>query len=141
MNEVFVRIQGLVSQSSMKKIYEKLRIKEPSGNELLIFLDYSYFDVPIGFNFSYLLEASNTKVVFPLNKGEIKYVTQQWGLPFADGIPSGHTTICSIEFDPQSVNLLRSKIPIVDTWQGLNKSFLLSNVSNENWRKYYSPSV
>ncbi len=141
MNDVFVRIHGLVSYTSMEKLYSKLGIKKSSGNELLIFLDYSYFDIPMEFNFSYLLEISTTQISFPIIKGVIKYVTQQWGLPFSKGIPSGHTTICSIEFDAASIELLQSKIPVVDSWTSLDKTYLLSNVNNDNWKNYYTPII
>jgi hypothetical protein len=116
-----------------------LNNKRPSSDEVLLFIDFSYFEAPLGFKFYYFLENSKEGTShFPFN-GTLQLVTQQWGLPFVEGIPEGHKTLCSVKVDAKSLELLSSTIPIADSWEYQEKIFLLSNVYNDSWKTFYAP--
>ena len=138
MEEIFIRIMGLVSQRSKIKLFGNSKVKKPGPQELSIFLDYSYFEVPIGFEFNYLLEPPDAALSNKLNKAIIRSVTQGLGVDFQLGIPKGHQTICNIELDVESRTMIESKIAEVDAWELLGKTYLLSNVNNSHWMKYYT---
>jgi hypothetical protein len=111
----YVRLLGIVSEISANKLKFRLEAYncdlasfEKRDNELpysiLIFLDYSFFDIQIGANFLYLIEKSTTVDVTRIN-GQLKFVTQNFGAPY-DSIPLGHKTACVVCFDRASYELL-----------------------------------
>jgi hypothetical protein len=92
----------------------------------ILFVDYSDYDIPIGAKFSLFSTDEQGREIYKID-GELLQVTQSFLKPF-DLIPKGHKTICEIKLDAPSLNLLRSKLPIVDSWYA-EKRFLLGTKS------------
>jgi hypothetical protein len=121
---MFVIIQGLVSKESLKRIDPTFENDGLLTNETFLFIDYSQFELPIGYEFQFLIKKPSE--IYPLN-AKIKMVTQEWGKQFKNGIPSGHRTIVKFSLDTQSFKLINSIIPAVDFWQNFDHDFFLSN--------------
>jgi hypothetical protein len=126
MHNFFVKVQGILSDNSKRKILSAVNKQETDGETCcLIFVDYSDFDIPVGERFLYLIELSDSKNAIKID-GKLIMVTQNQGL-LLESIPKGHKTICQVCFDKNSYEMIMSKIPILDTWQSPLQTYLLSN--------------
>jgi len=120
----FVRVEGIVSKSVEKLLISSLGKWPIYSNSLILFFNYSDFDIPMGAKFLYLVDNESREIMYPI-QGEIVQITQSFLKPF-DEIPHGHKTICEIKLDEDSLKLLRSKLPVVDAWGITRKMFLLA---------------
>lgn len=124
----FVRVEGIVSKSVEKLLISSLGKWPIYSNSLILFFNYSDFDIPMGAKFLYLVDNESKEIMYPI-LGEIIQITQSFLKPF-DEIPHGHKTICEIKLDEDSLKLLRSKLPVVDAWGSTRKMFLLATGKN-----------
>jgi hypothetical protein len=129
MSKFFLTIQGIASEATQAKILSAVNKIHIPRNCLLVFCDYSDFDIPIGSRFV-TLTLSRDKESHEV-KAELKFVTQNQGILF-DAIPKGHRTICEICFDDASLKLMTSKIPKVDSWKILPVQSVLSGAVIEH---------
>jgi hypothetical protein len=127
MNKIFVRILGLVSIETLQILNAEFPVFPLLKYEKFLFIDYSEFDIPVGYEFKFMIRKTETP--FPCS-AQIKMVTQAWGKEFKEGIPSGHKTIVRFLFDFDSVKLINLMIPVVDSWQILEPQILFSNDPN-----------
>jgi hypothetical protein len=125
MSNFFVTVQGILSNQSKRAILHAINRKEPDAGCILIFLDYSYFDISLQERFTYLIN-KNSGESYKID-ASIKMVTQDLGLLFSQ-IPKGHKTICEICFDLSSLHRIESVIPKVNVWQTLSETYILSNI-------------
>ena len=111
---VFLRIHGIVSQKSCKKVLSVMNRDLINPYRILLFADYSDFEVPIGTKFTLLkkMDAADTSYFID---GELTMATQQFAKPF-DCIPKGWKTIIEMHFDTTSFDLVKSKIRVIDSW-------------------------
>jgi hypothetical protein len=121
--ETYVRIYGIASKTIENLLFNAMDTWQKKSNSCIIFVDFSDFDIPIGTFFTIFAENEDGTGSHDIN-GELVQVTQQFLKPY-DGIPLGHKTVCEIKLDEHSVNLLRSKLPIIDSWYDTNKRCLL----------------
>jgi hypothetical protein len=133
MEKYFLRIQGIVSKASLRKLASMLDggvIKE--GN-CVMFFDYSSYDIPKYATFSYLVEVGESDRVYPI-KAKVIRISQEYDLEF-DHIPMGHKTIGVVELDAESYDLVKSKIFESDYWGGQKNVVLLSTDDDGFWKK------
>jgi len=83
-------------------------------NCLLLVADYSDFEVPIGTKFNLLKKMDATDTSYSID-GQLTMVTQQFAKPF-DCIPKGWKTIVEIRFDSASLELIKSRMKLIDSW-------------------------
>jgi hypothetical protein len=119
----FVRIFGIASKKVEKLLYDEMGNWPKTPNSCILFVDFSDFDIPIGTKFTLFAEDEYGNVLHNIN-GSLVQVTQSFLKPF-DEIPKGHKTVCEIELDAQSVSLLRSKLPTINSWYEGKERFLL----------------
>lgn len=122
--ETYVRIYGIASKKIENLLFNAIGTWQKRTNSCIIFVDFSDFDIPIGTIFTIFAENEDGTGSHEIN-GELVQVTQQFLKPY-DGIPLGHKTVCEIKLDDRSVNLLRSKLPIIDSWYDTPKRGLLA---------------
>jgi len=102
--------------------------KQPSGPQCLFFFaDYSDFEVPIGSKFSLLKKIDGVGHSYSID-GQLVMVTQQFFKPF-DYVPQGWKTILEIKFDTRSLELIKSKLGVSDSW-GRNAFLLYTETEN-----------
>ena len=118
-----MRVYGIASKSVEKLIAGAMRNWPTNSKNCILFVDYSDFDISVGTRFTLFAEDEGGTKLHEIC-GRLVQVTQQWFKPYNE-IPKGHKTICEIELDEQSDGLLRSKLPIVDSWSALKERFLL----------------
>jgi|GEM_PF-1410173 len=123
MSDFFLIIQGFLSPGSQQKILSATGKKDITADCRLLFFDYSEFDVPVGELFSTLTNKESGES-YKIN-GELKFITQNQGRQL-DWIPKGHKTICEVCFDKESLDIIISKIPFVDSWTILPVRYVLS---------------
>lgn len=128
----FIRIQGIASVSTEALLVAKLGRWPIHTDNCILFAGYSDFDIPLGTTFLFLVEKGATDMVYPI-RGELIQITQSF-LKYFDEIPRGHKTICEIKLDAPSLNLLRSKLPVIDAWGWQEHLFLLATGRNINER-------
>ncbi|HEV3413398.1 MAG TPA: hypothetical protein VG101_13030 [Puia sp.] len=121
--DIFVRVYGIASKSVERLIVNAMKNWPMNSKNLILFVDYSDFDISIGTEFTIFAEDIHGNKLHAIN-GKLIQVTQSWCKPF-DQIPKGHKTVCEIEFDEQSANLIRSKLPTVESWSTPERRFLL----------------
>ena len=119
----FVRVYGIASKSVEKLIATGMRNWPTNSKNCILFVDYSDFDIPLGTKFTLFAENELGNKLHDISAKLIQ-VTQQWIKPY-NQIPEGHKTICEIELDEQSGNLLRLMLPTVNTWYAAKERFLL----------------
>lgn len=98
-------------------------------NEVALFVNYNFADVPIGtaFDCCYAAaEESNLRWV----RSEVVAVTQQFAMPFEE-IPHGWKTITVLRFNPDLPDLV-AKLPVSDGWFESPITVLVS--SRETWQ-------
>jgi hypothetical protein len=102
--------------------------KQPSGPQcLFLFADYSDFEIPIDSKFSLLKKIDAASPSYSID-GQLVMVTQQFFKPF-DCVPQGWKTILEIKFDTQSLELIKSKLGVSDSW-GSNAFLLYTETGN-----------
>jgi hypothetical protein len=121
--DTFVRVYGIASKSVKGLIVNAMKNWPMNSRNLILFVDYSDFDISIGTEFTLFAEDIHGNKLHAIS-GKLVQVTQSWCKPF-DQIPKGHKTVCEIEFDEQSANLIRSKLPTVGSWSTPERRFLL----------------
>ena len=107
-------IKGRASNLLTKKIFGR----SDARNEkyLVLFCDYSEFEIPIGAQFSII---KNDKIIIFSGIITLKKVTQQF-FTFMESIPLGWQTICQFEFETKVPEDLRHSIPVVQDWFSAN---------------------
>jgi len=128
--ETYIRIYGIASKKVENLLFNAMGTWKTNSNNCIIFVDFSDFNIPIGTNFTIFSENEDGTVVHNIN-GELVQVAQQFLKPYGE-IPRGHKTICEIRLDDHSVNLIRSRLPTIDSWYDTNKRCLLGTASTRN---------
>lgn len=127
--ETYVRIYGIASKKIENLLFNAMDTWQKRSNSCIIFVDFSDFDIPIGTIFTIFAENEDGTGSHDIN-GELVQVTQQFLKPY-DEIPRGHKTVCEIKLDERSVNLLRSKLSIIDSWYDTSKRGLLATATTK----------
>ena len=104
-----IKVLGRLSIEMLNLYKDVLDVKE---SDVILFCDYSEFDIPVGYGFSQIITKGNTILSC---KVLLKGVSQQFLKPF-DEIPYGWKTISKFEFVngiiPDEIQML----PLLDDW-------------------------
>jgi hypothetical protein len=96
-------------------------------NEIVVFLTYSYADVPVGTEFDCCYHAADESNVTWV-RCRVAAVTHQFGVPLNE-IPHGWKTVSVLAFDP-AVPAMLADLPEADAWE-LHPSVMIS--TRETW--------
>jgi hypothetical protein len=110
-NNLLIVIQGKASDDLIKKWCSSFK-KTLEKNNLLLFCDYSEYEIPKGHNFVSLQR--NGVDIFS-GTITLKGVTQEFFKPF-DCIPKGWKTISEFEFHNEISEVLKMSIPEIADW-------------------------
>ena len=124
----YLAIEGKVSKDIIESVKSGLPYQKPDNSEIL-FVSYSYADIPLGKNFDRVFIIGDTQCNI-LSKSKIAAVTQQFGKPFGN-IPHGWKTICVIEFKEGVPELIKN-LPYVKTWDDSKIRIVIC--SEETWQ-------
>jgi hypothetical protein len=120
-NEIVkLKIVGVLSRKWFPKFNKSLSLDKFAKNEVVLFCDFSSFDIPLGFRFKSIRSPTNVE----LFRGDIELtaISQAFAINF-DYIPKGHKTLCKFRFNDQ-LPLAVSSFPIVEDWYELD-TFLI----------------
>ena len=126
---MYIRVFGIASIKIENLLINAMDTWRKKSNSCIIFVDFSDFDIPIGTIFTIFAENEDGTGSHDIN-GELVQVTQQFLKPY-DEIPRGHKTVCEIKLGEHSVNLLRSKLPLIDSWYDTSKRSLLATTTTK----------
>jgi hypothetical protein len=115
-DQPLILINGIASIDLKSKLPGSFR-RINTDNILILFCDYSEYDIPIGSIFSCVQKGND--VIYSGNIVLLS-VTQEFFSPF-DYIPKGWKTICELEFKNGIPVSLKNQIPIIDNWYNPNK--------------------
>lgn len=112
MKKVSVKVVGIVSANLIIKFKSALSIPDGvKSNEIILFCDYSEFDIPIGYLFR-KINVSNSYLDCNIF---LKQVTQEFGVPY-DSIPKGHKTICKFDLINHVIPDFQNILPVINDW-------------------------
>jgi hypothetical protein len=124
----FLRIKGIVSRASKRKLLQKMRYANNAPNCCMLFFDKADADIVADTVFTHLIDPDSPDHSFPI-KASIKMITQAQGVRLED-IPAGQRTICDMCFDEASFKLVNEKIPVTDNWyERHDKEYILSTTA------------
>jgi len=109
MKDIKVKVLGRLSSRLYNLYKEVMNIRE---GDVLLFCDYSEFDIPVGYSFTQVLKRDNTAISC---KVLLRGVSQQFLKPF-DEIPHGWKTVCRFEFVDGYVPDEIDMLPLLETW-------------------------
>jgi hypothetical protein len=107
-----LKILGVVSNNLINK-YKNILCYKNDGSDVLLFCDYSNFDISVGHIFDTIMDLKNGQIFH--NKIRLKCVSQEFNLPF-DSIPKGHKTICNFQFIDRNAERIILELPHISNW-------------------------
>ncbi len=110
MEKLRLRICGQASANVIKSFFKNESV---GRNEVILFCDYSGFDIPIGYVFKEVLDLkTHTKTPCKI---KLSSVTQGIGVQFPS-IPKGYKTLCVFKFlNPDKPRFVLN-LPKIDSW-------------------------
>lgn len=113
MKSIRIKIIGRLDDEMLLRSLEAFKPSSLGSNEILLFSDYSEFDIPIGYSFDEIVSESGVRTV----SGKIKLigVTQQMQVAF-DEVPKGWKTICRFVFLDGIPDII-SDLPLLKNWE------------------------
>ena len=118
--KIRLKVVGALWDKLYPKFDKVLDCMNAGNNEIILFCDYSEFDIPIGHNFTRI--ENDTGDVYS-GVVTLMKVTDGFSLLY-ESIPKGFKTIC--KFEVADINQLSriKKLPIVSDWYG-SKDYLI----------------
>jgi hypothetical protein len=111
--DISIRILGITSKETIKLLNQNFFDKDVSDHEIILFVGYCAFDVPVGYQFEKIENNDGSLIMHtPII---LKKVTQQFSLIF-DEIPHGFKTICRFEFTEGKIPDSILKLPVIQDW-------------------------
>lgn len=114
--KIKLKAVGIVHHDLLEKFEEFLKDFNQK-NEILVFCDFSEFDIPGGYIFRSIVDGNGNM----LYVGEfiLKKITQQFARPF-DSIPHGWKTISLFQFNEGSIPEVIYQLPYAVDWYQSN---------------------
>jgi len=104
-----LKILGRASDSVRALYSVRLGIGE---REVLLFCDFSEFDIPIGTVFTIVKDMEGDEHL--IGEVTLKSVSQGFLLPF-DMIPKGHNTLCAFDFGKEQPGIVQ-RLSVIGDW-------------------------
>jgi hypothetical protein len=118
-----LKVVGILPEKLFTSFGDVLGCNKMTDNEIVLFCDYSRFDIPIGYAFSTIRDSRH--VVLYSGSISLEGATQSFALKY-DSIPKGHKTLCKFKFKegvPESIRTL----PTLNDWYGAKTYLILSS--------------
>ncbi|SEM30932.1 hypothetical protein SAMN04488505_10416 [Chitinophaga rupis] len=112
-----LKILGRASDSVRAMYLVRLGIGE---REVLLFCDFSEFDIPIGAVFTIVKDMEGDEHL--IGEVTLKSVTQGFFLPF-DMVPAGHKTLCAFDLGKEQPKIIQRLSAISDWYE--SKEYLI----------------
>ncbi len=112
MDHIKLRIIGIASRKLVEQYKKAFNVTSFNDNELLLFCDYSSFEIKIGHVFNTIKDLK--RAIIRDSNIKLQYATQQSFIPLRD-IPQGYKTICLFEF-PLSIPEIVKDLPTISDW-------------------------
>ncbi|QJB35666.1 hypothetical protein HF329_31985 [Chitinophaga oryzae] len=113
-----LKILGRASDSIRAKYMQVFNIDK---NDVLLFCDFSEFDIPLGTVFTVIEDMEGSK--YTVEEAVLKSVSQGFFLPF-DMVPRGHKTICLFSFLAGPPEIIQ-RLPVISDWYESKGYFIL----------------
>lgn len=107
-----LKIIGKPTSEVIESYQNVLRYNRSNTSEVILFCDYSEFDIPVDQTFNYIENTQGKKVYS--DPFTLVNISQEFGLPF-DIIPRGYKTICKFSFIGKIPPAIK-EIPTIKTW-------------------------
>jgi hypothetical protein len=117
-----LKVVGIMSNNLLFTFGKLLSFDGKSIDEVVLFCDYSSFDVPIGYSFK-TIQDSNASILYSGSMILVS-VTQAYAIAY-DSIPKGDKTICMFKFPNTNVPNIIYTLPIVTGWYSSDKCLFL----------------
>ena len=120
-----LKVVGILSKKLFLSFGKVLDANKLENNEIILFCDYSSFDIPVGYIFNTIMDSSGSKCF----SGNIllRNVSQAFALEF-DSIPKGHKTICKFQF-AEGIPEVVKKMSVIDDWYESDMYMIFSGVT------------
>ncbi|MGN6402137.1 MAG: hypothetical protein ACTHMD_16885 [Flavisolibacter sp.] len=122
MQDIKLDIVGVLSEEKNDEFKNPLQLPV-KDDEVVLFCDYSNFDIPIGYKFC-KIEDRRTGQIYHETVLHLKNVTQEFASVF-DKVPKGFKTICKFKITGAKPELI-FKLPHITDWYESESSLQLS---------------
>jgi hypothetical protein len=112
MQDVKIKVIGKLKENLKVNFTEVLDLNNLRSNELVLFCDYSEFDIPIGYCFTEIIGQNSNEFGMKII---LRNVSQQLLFPFEE-IPHGWKTICKFEFIDGFIPDEVLDLPVLTGW-------------------------
>lgn len=119
---VKIDILGMLRSGEVFEKFSKILSLDISSKQVLLFCDFSEFNIPIGQEFNLMKDIKND-IVFK-GKFILKGISQQFEKQF-DEIPIGWQTICKFEIIEGDFTKFLNYVPASDDWDVKNTALSL----------------
>ncbi len=110
--KTYLKICGAIS-IELLDVYSNLVNYKKNMAQVVLFCNYSNFEIPIGHIFDQLEDLRNGAKMSI--KAKLNGVSQEFGLAF-DSVPKGYKTICNFEFLNSSIPEVVNTLPRINNW-------------------------
>lgn len=116
-----LKILGRVSKDLVLKYKNVLNYSDRNLNEVILFCDYSNFNIPVGHIFDEIGDKNGVVLFF--GKIVLRKVSQEFALSYGL-IPKGHKSICEFEFIESNLPEAINDLSVITDWYE-SKRFLI----------------
>jgi len=113
MQTIELKVVGKLSKKLFDKFNDSLITKGLEFNELILFCDYSDFDIPIGHCFQSVREPDKQSPFYC--NIILKKISEEFGISL-ELIPKGYKTICKFKFIDKNIPEIIKNIPEIIDW-------------------------
>lgn len=119
MEHTRIKVIGRLDKKLYHLFIDGLDLKNLQSNQVILFCDYSSFDIPVNYLFTKILDAQKGESVFDCQI-TLKSVSQQLLKPF-DSIPLGWKTVCKFEVVNDRIPHVINDLPEVKGWTSFDR--------------------
>lgn len=131
-----LRVLGIVDS---RLLFQFLNKDVGGENALWVFIDFSSYDLPLGFQFEYTgFEGNQSRLDTTIIK--LTSVYDSFGHNLKDGIPKGFKTVCELTFHPAIPARFRN-LPSLTGWQPTKEAIDLTSLQSTKFKEEISPQV
>ncbi|PSL18255.1 hypothetical protein [Chitinophaga ginsengisoli] len=119
MEKARLKVIGRLQKDLNKRFIHGLDLVDLKDNQLILFCDYSEFDISVDYVFTEIIDEQKGEVI-PGCHIILKNVSQQFFKPF-DSIPHGWKTVCKFEFVNNNIPSVIYELPEVKGWDEIGR--------------------
>ncbi|TWV99431.1 hypothetical protein [Chitinophaga pinensis] len=122
MEKVRLKVLGRLHKDLNEKFSAGLDLFDLKDNQLILFCDYSEFDISVGHVFTEVIDDQNGKA-YQDCQIILKNVSQQFFQSF-DSIPNGWKTVCKFEFMDNYTLDIMYELPQLYGWNEMERPLI-----------------